>query len=157
MALLRREAQASAKLNHPRIVTVYAVEEEEQQLFLTMEYVDGQELAALTAQFHPMPIAYVLNYIGQAAAGLGCAHHHQVCHRNIKPRNILVDRQGVVKVIGLGDPDDELMIDEMYGILCEARHERRVVTLPLGELEVKKGKPNRQLVKDYCYWFWNYR
>ncbi len=62
-----------------------------------------------------------------------------------------------VKVIGLGDPDDEPMIDEMYGILCEARHERRVVTLPLGELEVKKGKPNRQLIKDYCYWFWNYR
>jgi hypothetical protein len=62
-----------------------------------------------------------------------------------------------VNVIGLGDPDDEPMIDEMYGILCEARHERRVVTLPLGELEVKKGKPNRQLVKDYCYWFWNYR
>jgi hypothetical protein len=61
-----------------------------------------------------------------------------------------------VKVIGLGDPDDELMIDEMYGILCEARHERRVVTLPLGELEVKKGKPSWQLVKDYCYWFWNY-
>jgi uncharacterized protein YodC (DUF2158 family) len=62
-----------------------------------------------------------------------------------------------VRVIGLGDPDDEPMIDDMYGILCEARHERRVATLPLGELEVKKAKPNRQLVKDYCYWFWNYR
>ena len=45
-----------------------------------------------------------------------------------------------VKIIGLGDPDDEPMIDDMYGILCEARHERRVVTLPLGELEVKKGQ-----------------
>ncbi len=62
-----------------------------------------------------------------------------------------------VKVIGLGDPDDEPMIDDMYGILCEARHERRAVTLPLGELEVKKGKPNRQLIEDYSYWFWNNR
>ena len=62
-----------------------------------------------------------------------------------------------VKVTGLGDPDDEPMIDDTYGILCEARHERRVVTLPLGELEVNKGKPNRQLVEDYSYWFWNYR
>jgi len=62
-----------------------------------------------------------------------------------------------VKVIGLGDPDDEPMIDDTYGILCEARHQRRLVTLPLGELEVKKGKPNRQLVEDYSYWFWNYR
>jgi uncharacterized protein YodC (DUF2158 family) len=62
-----------------------------------------------------------------------------------------------VKVIGVGDPDDEPMVDDMYGILCEARHERRVVTLALGELEVKKGKPNRQLIQDYSYWFWNYR
>lgn len=62
-----------------------------------------------------------------------------------------------VKVIGLGDPDDEPMIDDTYGILCEARHERRVVTLPLGELEVRKGKPNRQIVEDYSYWFWNWR
>ena len=62
-----------------------------------------------------------------------------------------------VKVIGLGDPDEEPMIDETYGILCEARHERRVVTLPLGELEVRKGKPDRQMVKDYSYWFRNWR
>jgi len=62
-----------------------------------------------------------------------------------------------VKVIGLGDPDGEPMIDDMYGILCKARHERKVVTLTLGEVEVKKGKPNRQLVVDYCYWFWNQR
>lgn len=60
-----------------------------------------------------------------------------------------------VKVIGLGAPDDEPMIDEKYGILCEARMERRVVTLPLGELE--DAKPNRRLVADYCYWFWNWR
>jgi uncharacterized protein YodC (DUF2158 family) len=62
-----------------------------------------------------------------------------------------------VKVIGLGDPDEGPMIDDMYGILCEARHERNVVAMPLGEVEVKKGKPNRQLVADYCYWFWNHR
>ena len=55
------------------------------------------------------------------------------------------------------DPDDEPMIDGMYGILCETRYERRVVTLALGESEVTKGKLNRQLVEDYCYWFWNYR
>ena len=58
-----------------------------------------------------------------------------------------------VKVIGLGDPDDEPMIDEKFGILCEARHQRRMVALPLGELEVRRGRPNRQLIADYCYWF----
>ena len=60
-----------------------------------------------------------------------------------------------VKVIGLGDPDDEPMVDEMYGILCEARLEGSVVAIPLGQLEDAKG--NRQLVRDYCCWFWNYR
>jgi hypothetical protein len=62
-----------------------------------------------------------------------------------------------VKVIGLGDPDEEPMIDEEYGILCEARMEGQVVTLPLAELEVVKSKPNRQLIEDYCSWYSDYR
>jgi len=62
-----------------------------------------------------------------------------------------------VKVIGLGDPDEEPMIDEEDGILCEVRMEGQVVTVPLGELDDAKGKPNRQLVDDYCYWFHNWR
>jgi len=61
-----------------------------------------------------------------------------------------------VNVTGLGDPDDEPMIDDMYGILCEARHERRVVTLPLDELELRKRDCNRQLVEDYSYWLHNW-
>jgi hypothetical protein len=61
-----------------------------------------------------------------------------------------------VRVIGLGDPDEEPMIDDEYGILCEARFEGQVVTVPLGELDNVKGKPNRQLVDDYCYWFHNW-
>ncbi len=60
-----------------------------------------------------------------------------------------------VKVIGLGDQDGP-MIDETYGILCEARMEGHVVTLALGELDEVKGKPNRQLIEDYCYWLHNF-
>lgn len=59
-----------------------------------------------------------------------------------------------VKVIGLGDPDEEPLIDETDGVLCEARMEGEVVTLPLGELEY--AKPNRRLIDDYCYWFHNW-
>jgi len=58
-----------------------------------------------------------------------------------------------LKVVGLGDPDEGPMIDDMYGILGEARVEGQVVTLPLGELE--GAKPNRQLIDDYCYWLHN--
>ncbi len=60
-----------------------------------------------------------------------------------------------VKVIGFGDPGDEPMVDETYGILCEARIERQIVTLPLGELE--EPSRNHPLIDDYCYWFWNWR
>ena len=48
------------------------------------------------------------------------------------------------------------MIEKMYGILCEARMESQIVTLPLGELDDAKGKPNRQLIEDYGYWFGNW-
>jgi hypothetical protein len=67
-------------------------------------------------------------------------------------------RSTLVQVTGLGDPDEEPpYIDEMYGLLCDALRDKRKVVVPVGELEVPKGKPNRQLIKDYCYWFWNYR
>jgi hypothetical protein len=58
-----------------------------------------------------------------------------------------------IKVIGRGDPDEEPLIDDECGILCEARMEGHVVDLPLGELE--DAKPNRQAVADYCYWLHN--
>jgi hypothetical protein len=67
-------------------------------------------------------------------------------------------RTTMVKVTGLGDPDEEPpYIDDLYGLLCDAVMDKGKVVVPLGELEVPKGKPNRQLVKDYCYWFWNNR
>jgi len=61
-----------------------------------------------------------------------------------------------VTVIGLPDPD-ECECDEFYGLLCEARLERKQIIVPLGEIEVRKGTPNHQLVDDYSYWFWNWR
>lgn len=61
-----------------------------------------------------------------------------------------------VRVTSFGDPDDEAMIDEMYGILCDARREVGSITLPVAALQDVKGKPNRQLIDDYCYWFCNW-
>ena len=59
------------------------------------------------------------------------------------------------KVIGLGDPDEEPMIDDLYGLFCEARIKGHIVERPLGEIE--DAKPNRQLIADYSYWFGNWR
>jgi hypothetical protein len=66
----------------------------------------------------------------------------------------LEDTAYPVTVVGLLDPEDA---DEMYGLSCGARQGRRQVELPLGEVEVQKGDPNRRPVKDYSYWFWNWR
>lgn len=62
-----------------------------------------------------------------------------------------------IKITGLGDSDEDSSADEMYGLLCEARSEGHLIEVPLGECEAKKGSPNRQLLKDYAYWFWNHR
>jgi hypothetical protein len=60
-----------------------------------------------------------------------------------------------VKVTGLGDPD-EPMIDDSYGIICEAKYERRSIDIPVDELKVKKNNPQRKLIEDYSYWFHNW-
>jgi hypothetical protein len=62
----------------------------------------------------------------------------------------------IIKITGLGDPE-EACVDEMYGLLCEARVEGRLVEVPLAECEAKKSDSNRRLLKDYSYWFWNNR
>ncbi|OHB83431.1 MAG: hypothetical protein A2V98_16535 [Planctomycetes bacterium RBG_16_64_12] len=73
------------------------------------------------------------------------------------PEKGMFPRSTLVKVTGLGDPDEEPpYVDDMYGLLCDALTDKRRVVVPVGELEVPKGKPNRQLIQDYCYWFWNY-
>jgi hypothetical protein len=62
-----------------------------------------------------------------------------------------------VKITDLGDPEDDAWVDETYGLLCEVRAGGRLIEIPLGQCEAKKGNPNRQLLNDYAYWFWNYR
>lgn len=62
-----------------------------------------------------------------------------------------------VTILGLGDPEDDPWVDEMCGLLCQAKLKSRVIEIPLAECEAKKGSPNRQRLKDYSYWFWNWR
>ena len=64
--------------------------------------------------------------------------------------------ENAVTVTRLSDPE-EYDCDEFYGLFCEARLRSRQIIVPLGEIEVKKGKPNHQLIDDYLYWFWNWR
>ena len=97
----RRKAKILARLDHPNLVTAYDAGERDGTHYLIMEYVDGQDLASLVRQYGPLPVGHAVNYVRQAAAGLGCAHAEGIYHRNVKPSNLLVDKQGVIKVIGL--------------------------------------------------------
>ena len=60
-----------------------------------------------------------------------------------------------VIVLGLLDPEE--YDDSDYGLLCQARQGKRLVQVPLSEVEVPKGKPNHDLIADFSYWFWNFR
>jgi serine/threonine protein kinase/tetratricopeptide (TPR) repeat protein len=103
-----REAKAAAALNHPNIVTVYEVGEHEGQVFIAMEYIEGRTLKELIAEtltpsaLHPMPIPLVLDIATQIASGLAAAHAKGIVHRDIKPQNIVIDRDGHVKILDFG-------------------------------------------------------
>ncbi|MFV0443710.1 MAG: protein kinase domain-containing protein [Planctomycetaceae bacterium] len=101
-----REAQAVAALDHPNIVRAYDVDHEQdgnvEIHFLVMEYVDGQSLLDLVNRDGPQSPAAAAEYIRQAALGLEHAHRAGLIHRDVKPGNLLVDSNGVVKVMDLG-------------------------------------------------------
>ena len=101
-----REAQAVALLDHPNIVRAYDVDHQndgDRQIhFLVMEHVDGLSLQELVAEKGVVAFLDAAEYTRQAASGLQDAHDHGMVHRDIKPGNLLVDQNGVVKILDLG-------------------------------------------------------
>lgn len=93
-----REARAMAALNHPNIVAVYDVGEEEGQPFIVMEFVEGRPLRELL----PMPVERAFPLVVQICDALEYAHRQGVIHRDVKPENILVDGAGRVKMTDFG-------------------------------------------------------
>ena len=96
-----REVQTAARLSHPNIVTAYDAEQANDNHFLVMEYVDGQNLAALVQRDSPIPIHDACQYISQVANGLQYAHGQGVVHRDIKPHNLMLS-DGTVKILDFG-------------------------------------------------------
>ena len=96
-----REAQAVAALNHPNIVTIYSVEEHEELCFLTMELVEGQPLTEQIPQ-GGLPLRRFLDLAVQLADAIEAAHERGIIHRDLKPDNVMVSREGRVKVLDFG-------------------------------------------------------
>lgn len=95
------EAQAAAALNHPNIATIYAIEEFENELFIVMEYIDGQELKERLDR-DPLSLNQTLNISLQIAKGLQVAHEKGVVHRDIKSANIMLTKKHDVKIMDFG-------------------------------------------------------
>jgi Tol biopolymer transport system component/predicted Ser/Thr protein kinase len=97
----RREAMALAKLNHPRIASVYDVGEQDGADFLVMELVKGQSLAAKLGA-GPLQVNEATAIAWQIAEGLCEAHEHRVIHRDLKPANVMITPKGDAKVLDFG-------------------------------------------------------
>ncbi|MGD0900328.1 MAG: serine/threonine-protein kinase [Thermoguttaceae bacterium] len=96
------EARAIAALDHPNIVQAYSVDNECDRYFIVMEYVDGQDLQHMVEVEGPLGFDRAADYIRQAANGLGHAHQRKMVHCDIKPSNLLVNPQGVLKILDMG-------------------------------------------------------
>src|SRR3954447_10936842 len=98
----RREARAVARLSHPHIVGVIDAGEDEGRPYLVFEYVEGETLRERIRRMGRLPIDEAIAYTIEIARALGCAHAHQIVHRDIKPQNVLIDAEGSAKVTDFG-------------------------------------------------------
>lgn len=97
-----REARAAAQLNHPNAVRIYDTGQDEDLVFLVMEFVDGPSLRQILRKGEPLDPVVVAAIGEQAASALGDAHAHGLVHRDVKPANILLAADGTVKVTDFG-------------------------------------------------------
>jgi len=98
----RREAQAAASLSHSNVVNVYDVGEEDEIQYIVMEYVEGQTLKELITKEGALPVEQAVEIAIQICDALEHAHHNHIIHRDIKPHNILIGKNGRVKVTDFG-------------------------------------------------------
>jgi serine/threonine-protein kinase len=97
-----REAKAAGRLSHPGIVTVHDVGELEDVAFIVMELVEGRSVKDILDRGERIPLGAALDIVRQAAEALDFAHRHGVVHRDVKPGNLMLARQGMVKITDFG-------------------------------------------------------
>ncbi len=102
VARFEREAIAAARLDHENIVTIYDVDEVQGRPFIVMEYVEGEDLESLIQRRAPIPVVRAARIIRGVTIALDHAHRRGTVHRDIKPGNILLGRNGKIKITDFG-------------------------------------------------------
>jgi serine/threonine protein kinase/WD40 repeat protein len=118
IARFEREMEAIGRLDHPSVVRATDAGEYGGSHYLVMEYVDGIDLANLSQQEGPLPVADACELIRQSAVGLQYIHEHGLVHRDVKPSNLMLTSAGQVKILDLGLA--LLRSDELRGPLTDS-------------------------------------
>lgn len=98
----QREALSASSLNHPNIVEVYDVGEDNGQYYIVMEYIEGKHLKELLKKRGHLTMTEVVDIMLQITDGMGVAHNSYIIHRDIKPQNIMILENGLVKITDFG-------------------------------------------------------
>jgi serine/threonine protein kinase len=139
---LLREAQTASALNHPNICTIYQIGRLDERFYLVMELVEGQPLSEL-ARSTKLTTEAVTRYGVQIADALAHAHDRQIVHRDLKGANVVITRDGRVKVLdfGLARRLDPAAVDAITRSQASVERDRAIVgTLPYMAPEVLTGE-----------------
>ena len=98
----RREAQSASLLNHPNIVQIYDVGEDDGNFYIVMEFINGQTLKQLIKKRGKLSVPETVDIMSQLTDGLAHAHDSYIIHRDIKPQNIMILDDGMVKITDFG-------------------------------------------------------
>lgn len=99
---LRNEVRLARQVSHPNVCRVYDIGEAQGELYLSMEYVDGEDLASLLRRIGRLPVDKGVETALKLCAGLAAAHAKGMLHRDLKPANIMIDSSGEVRIMDFG-------------------------------------------------------